>query len=205
MATEKTCITPGCSNQGIKRKMCEKHYKAWLREQPKCGATGCRNMLLSDERRTRGDYCRPHEQLALTRRSPAAQAKTLERFRRAIEPNLDTGCWIWTERPNSHGYGLLQAGTTWLAHRFAYVWFHGGHARNQTLDHICNRTLCVRPDHLQVVSKTTNTSRRDVRALASAGTRMSLGHVPTSAAADAWAKETGLPTGNPWWWDTTSK
>lgn len=204
MTATKTCLITSCHGPASRREMCEKHYKAWRRRQPKCQAEGCESMLLPDERESRSDYCRPHEQLALTRRTLSAQAKTLARFRRAVEADWHYGCWIWQEQPNNHGYGMIHAGTPWLAHRFAYVWFYGGHARRKTLDHICNRTLCVRPDHLQVVSKTINTSLRDKRTFASVGTRMDLGHIPTSDAADAWASAEGLPTGNPLWWDRSS-
>lgn len=201
MATLKTCIKTPCPNPAIKLHMCEKHYKAWGRVQPQCKAQSCVAVLRPEERKTRGDYCRPHEQLALTRRTSAAKAKTLERFRRSIEPDWVYGCWMWQDQPNTDGYGVVHAGTPWLAHRFSYVWFFGGHARQKTLDHACNRPLCVRPDHLQVVSKTINTARRNKRAFAKPWTPMVLGLVPTSDAADEWAKANGLPSGNPEWWD----
>lgn len=196
------CKIAGCDTPSTKREMCEKHYKAWSREQTQCRAQGCKAILLPTERKTRSDYCRLHEQQALTSRSPAAQAKTLARFREAIEPDWFFGCWMWKETPNQDTYGVLHAGTPWLAHRFAYVWFYGGHKRHLTLDHLCNRTLCVRPDHMQVVSKTLNTARRDKRVFAPPLKPYLIGHVPTNDSMNDWAKANGLPYGNPEWWDS---
>lgn len=177
--------------------MCEKHYKAWLRQQPKCRAPKCNASLFPDERTTRGDFCRPHEQLALTRRPKADQERSLQRFRNGIEPDWILGCWLWAETPDG-GYGKIHAGGPWLAHRFSYVWFFGGHGRRQTLDHLCNRPLCVRPDHLEPVSGTLNTDRRDVRQAADVGAVLYPKHRPRdSTEMDEWASATGLPFGNP--------
>ena len=197
MKQQKVCITDACLASATRRNRCEKHYKSWMRRQPKCGADGCNATLLPGERKTRSDYCRPHEQLALTKRTLAAQDKTLNRFRQSIEPDWAFGCWLWTDRPDE-GYGKFHAGGPWLAHRFSYVWFFGGHSRRQTLDHICNRQLCVRPDHLEPVSDTLNVKRRDDRAFAAAGTMMVHTQVQHSTSnMDQWAASQGLPYGNP--------
>lgn len=164
----KVCLHESCERAVVKRDWCETHYKAWLRSQPKCRAGGCNNTLQAAECKTRGDYCRPHEQLALTTRSAAAQEKSLKRFREGIEPDWELGCWLWKETPDE-GYGKFHAGGLWLAHRFSYVWFMGGHERQKTLDHIFNRPLCTRPDHMEPISDTINTKRRDERAFAPGG------------------------------------
>lgn len=193
----KSCTTDGCDQRATRRGMCEKHYKRWMRQQPQCRAPGCKNTLFPDERKTRSDYCRPHERLALSARTESAQAKSLIRFRQAIEPDWVTGCWIWIETPDD-GYGKFHAGGPWLAHRFAYVWFMGGHARGKTLDHLCNRPLCVRPDHMEPVSGTINSSRRDARAFASPGTVWHHGALrQDTSMMDEWAKQNALPCGNP--------
>lgn len=193
------CMDLACEALAVKRSMCDRHYKAWSREQSKCGAGGCNAMLLPAERSTRSDYCRLHERLALTNRSPAAQEKTLNRFREGIEPDWVYGCWMWREVPNQDGYGQMHAGTPWLAHRFSYVWFYGGHKRLLTLDHLCNRTRCVRPDHMQAISRSRNIARRDKRAFAPALKPFDVGFAPSSQRADEWAQRMGLPFGNPVW------
>lgn len=199
MAKENHCIAEGCQALAVKRERCEKHYKAWLRSQAKCRANDCNHTLLPAERKTRGDYCRPHEQLALTRRSAAAQEKSLRRFREGIEPDWDLGCWLWKETPDE-GYGKFHAGGVWLVHRFSYVWFFGGHERGKTLDHLCNRPLCARPDHMQPISDTINTKRRDDRAFAAEGTvwRHGLMQQDTTRM-DEWAKANCVPYGLPSW------
>ncbi|MBT2567306.1 HNH endonuclease [Arthrobacter sp. ISL-85] len=52
----------------------------------------------------------------------------------------------------------------WLGHRLMYVWFIGGHAPRRELDHVCNNTLCIRPNHLQPVTHRINAARRTRRA-----------------------------------------
>ena len=73
---------------------------------------------------------------------------------------------MWQEPPNVDGYGMLWVGRDrWYAHRFGYVYFYGGHKPKNVLDHICNRKLCVRPDHLWPISNTLNIKLRKERAL----------------------------------------
>lgn len=159
-AVKRTCSEVGCSKTMRARKLCATHYTAWQRGQKKCVTPGCRLMQAGHGR------CRPHERLHLTAgKSDAIQQERLTRFRKSIEPDADTGCWIWAGPTNEHGYGMFIAGGSWYAHRFSYVWFVGGHERGKQLDHLCNNILCVRPDHLFAITGTNNTKLRDQRAL----------------------------------------
>jgi hypothetical protein len=162
VAESKTCIEDGCQEYGGRQKRCDTHYRTWLRRQTKCKAEGCKSLPAAH------GYCRPHEQLALTSRSPKRREASLARFREGIEADWETGCWMWVERPNEDGYGQMHAGGHWYSHRFSYVWFFGGHGRRLTLDHLCNVRRCVRPDHLWPVSNTLNSQLRHARALAGA-------------------------------------
>ncbi|WP_200947950.1 HNH endonuclease [Arthrobacter sp. Soil763] len=105
-------------------------------------------------------------------RSPEAITKTLEKFRSQITPNAEGpdnlfGCWPWTGRRNKvepgsggearPGYGLITIGNNeWLAHRFSFGYFVGGHRPGHTLDHVCRNSLCVRPDHLMPMTQSRN-------------------------------------------------
>lgn len=165
----------------------------WWRQQPKCITEGCTALQAAHYR------CRPHERLALTEgKSEHMQQKWLAKFRANIDPDVETGCWVWTGPTNEHGYGLHQAGGTWLAHRYGYVWFVGGHARGQVLDHLCNRPLCVRPDHMMPMSNTNNTSLRDERALAQGMEFFRHARAtPLYLRMFTWALQHGLPCGKP--------
>jgi hypothetical protein len=125
------------------------------------------------------------------------QDKSLARFREGIEADWETGCWLWVERPIEDGYAQFHAGGHWYAHRFAYVWFIGGHERRKTLDHLCNVKRCVRPDHLWAISNTLNSKLRYERALAGARAywQDSWG-MYHRAGVEAWAAANGLPYGD---------
>lgn len=167
---KKTCLKDGHGNSIVcttgkaykAKDRCSTHYQQWWRRQPKCRLAHCNGLQAR-----RHGYCRLHEGRALSTRSKAAQEKTLARFREGILPDWETGCWMWKEHPNEFGYGMMWIGRDrWYSHRFGYVNFYGGHKANQVLDHICNRKLCVRPDHMWPISNTLNIKLRRERALA---------------------------------------
>lgn len=88
------------------------------------------------------------------------------RFLRFVEP-LPSGCWYWTGarsrgKGNRKWYGSFRVkGKTVRAHRFACEALKGeklppGHHR----DHLCCFSMCVNPEHIQIVSKETNQLRK---------------------------------------------
>lgn len=80
------------------------------------------------------------------------------------------GCWLWLGAPNQSGYGgftrTLRPGVKRrvLAHRFAYELLVRPIPEGLTLDHLCEQTLCVRPDHLDPCTPSENLRRRHWRA-----------------------------------------
>lgn len=77
----------------------------------------------------------------------------------AIDPK--TGCWNWTASTWG-GYGMFRYERGNKAHRFSYE-YHTGHILGDlTIDHLCNNTICVNPDHLEAVSKGENSRRRNL-------------------------------------------
>lgn len=64
---------------------------------------------------------------------------------------LPSGHWIWTGSTASEGrYGVLYyEGRNQPAHRVAWMLWRGPLADDQDVDHLCRRTLCVNPDHLE--------------------------------------------------------
>lgn len=193
--------------------LCEKHYRQQLRKKPQCKADDCRARLNAGH--SRQGYCRWHEPLLLKEplRTPGAIAKTLDKFRSEITPSLDGpsgvfGCWPWTGRRNKvrpgpggevrPGYGLITIGNNeWLAHRFSYGYFVGGHRPGLTLDHVCRNSLCVRPDHLMPMTQRRNSELEHHRAADNTESVLhDLRMIPNMQLGDmAWAMLKGLPVG----------
>jgi HNH endonuclease len=76
----------------------------------------------------------------------------------------DHGCWIWTGRVGTSGYGLCHVRVegrprTAVAHRRAYELFVGPIPAGLHLDHLCRTPLCVNPGHLEPVTPQENNRR----------------------------------------------
>lgn len=71
-------------------------------------------------------------------------------------------CWLWRGGTDKSGrYGVFWDGArTTPAHTYAYESVNGDLPRHMTLDHLCRMTLCVRPDHLEPVTRNANSRRR---------------------------------------------
>lgn len=67
------------------------------------------------------------------------------------------GCWLWRGHCDRNGYGQF-----WLngmavgAHRASFALFNGRIHAGMEVDHLCDSTACVNPDHLCLKSKTEN-------------------------------------------------
>ncbi len=77
-----------------------------------------------------------------------------------IMPVLD-GCWLWTGAyTGDPPYGLhKQKGNRGRAHRFVYEALVGPIPDGMTIDHLCRQTMCVNPEHLEVVTVAENIKR----------------------------------------------
>ena len=69
-----------------------------------------------------------------------------ELFWTKVEPEPNSGCWLWTGYTNRDGYGCFRRDL--LAHRFAYELYRGAIPAGLTLDHTCRVRSCVNPAHL---------------------------------------------------------
>jgi hypothetical protein len=70
------------------------------------------------------------------------------------------GCVLWNGCLNSKGYGVVSfRGSRVLTHRLSYEFHVGPIADGMTIDHLCRNKRCVRPDHLEVVSREENSRR----------------------------------------------
>lgn len=71
---------------------------------------------------------------------------------------LPSGHWIWTGATASEGrYGAFYfSGRTRPAHRVAWVLWRGELDDEQVIDHLCRKTLCVNPEHLEPKTQRAN-------------------------------------------------
>lgn len=70
-----------------------------------------------------------------------------------IEPDLNTGCWLWSGCVKANGYGVIgvrRAGKlhNTLAHRASWAQRHGPIPPGLYVCHRCDTPACVNPDHL---------------------------------------------------------
>lgn len=70
-----------------------------------------------------------------------------------------TGCWEWQGHIDRNGYGKgydrdrpLGMRVDW-AHRISWRQLRGSIPAGMELDHMCENTVCINPDHLQIVTR----------------------------------------------------
>jgi len=99
----------------------------------------------------------------------------LDRFWAKVDTSGE--CWLWTGATagSANPYGYFQPGSSAqgpqvYAHRFAYEITYGPIPPGMQVDHVAERgcisQLCVRPEHLEAVTKTENLRRRRAARLA---------------------------------------
>lgn len=92
---------------------------------------------------------------------PPAALPLEQRFWPKVEKT--DGCWNWKGALNTSGYGRLSLGGRGSlmarAHRVAYELVVGPIPDGQDLDHLCRNRACVKPAHLEPVSRQVNLLR----------------------------------------------
>lgn len=78
------------------------------------------------------------------------------------QPTL-TSCWLWAHDVERRGYGQISyKNKTFMAHRVMYENTYGPIPEKLTIDHLCEVTTCVNPEHLEVVTMGENNKRSSV-------------------------------------------
>jgi hypothetical protein len=75
-------------------------------------------------------------------------------------------CWLWTGPLAANGYPVVREGSRAWAHRAVYEGEVGAIPDGHVLDHLCRRTKCVSPAHLEAVTKDVNERAKAWRARA---------------------------------------
>lgn len=83
-----------------------------------------------------------------------------KRLERMYVPDPMSGCWLWTNRITTGGYGSFTLdGYPFPAHRASYEVFVGPIPEGMELDHLCRNRACINPDHLEPVTRRENALR----------------------------------------------
>jgi hypothetical protein len=81
-----------------------------------------------------------------------------DRLKNRISVDSESGCWLWTGRLNSDGYGMTSLNNKNIgAHRAVMLLLSG--KVGAELDHLCRVRRCVNPGHLENVSHQKNVLR----------------------------------------------
>lgn len=88
----------------------------------------------------------------------------VERFWEKVEVLGPDECWNWLAATQS-GYGWFgpspgRGGVPERAHRYSWMLHHGPIPDGLTVDHLCRNIKCVNPQHLELVTRSENSSRR---------------------------------------------
>lgn len=180
---EATCSVAGCDRDVNARGLCKAHYYRWSRYgdplgtplpraprprkvKPPCTIDGCARPQYG-----RGwcenHYAR-HRRTGTTDDTRAESRDPLERFRERVDkdgpipaacPDLGP-CHLWTGPPNGAGYGYFKLdGRAVGAHVAACLLAGVDVPAGYEPDHLCLVKLCVRLDHLEVVTGAENKRR----------------------------------------------
>lgn len=84
----------------------------------------------------------------------------ISRFATRFVVDQASGCWLWTGRKMSEGYGMITvSGRSQLAHRISFELYRGPIAAGLVIDHLCSVRACVNPNHLDATTQRINNLR----------------------------------------------
>ena len=106
-----------------------------------------------------------------------------ERFWAKVDKSGE--CWLWTRSLTTAGYAEFSVGgRPVLGHRWSYEQVHGSIPIGLEMDHLCRTRSCVRPSHLEAVTRRENLLR---------GNTITAAH----------AAKTNCPSGHPYSFENT--
>lgn len=173
----KICIKDTCNKKAVSRGYCKSHYNnIYYKEQNKkynkAWRERNREKILEKQRvyveKNREEINRKgREWAAANRKNPVTlehfTPEVAERFWAKVD-KTDT-CWNWTSAISSYdrnrkGYGTFTINKRpFYAHRLSKLVQQGYLTEGLVIDHICENTLCVNPEHLREVTNAENILR----------------------------------------------
>lgn len=167
MKDYKLCTVDGCERVRTSTLYCQKHYRAFklygdplkMKKYPVgnvCKHPGCqlkpRVRGLCDKHYSR---LQRHGGTGITKADPR-DITLRERILRNVVVD-DNGCWLWTKRLNSDGYGLISIlSKQRYAHRVVYKEWVGDIPEGMEVCHSCDVRNCCNPAHLFVATHLDN-------------------------------------------------
>lgn len=170
-----TCSIDGCEKPAWARGWCPAHLRRWQRHGDPLGGGVCRSTrpdsctIEGCDAPVQGrGWCAKHYMRWVDHGDPNYEpwSVMIERF---FWPKVDKHgpvstyrpdlgpCWIWTGTINvESGYGYYSMTP---AHRVAYQELVGEIPAGLDLDHLCMVRACVRPTHLEPVTRAENLRR----------------------------------------------
>lgn len=159
------CSEHGCNRQQIAatHDLCKVHRKIQLGTAKGCTATidGVSCTGIQHANALCGMHytqMKVHGAIISMEATPGRKDNALDpfsRFASKIVPNSNTGCWLWDGPLGDDGYPRFSdKGTTYRAHR--WLWrelVNPGLTRATEIDHVGCSIKCVRPAHLQEVTR----------------------------------------------------
>lgn len=125
------CEIDGCGKKAVGRGLCTNHWKKWS---------------------AYGDPRFPDQR----GRIPHTWEWLEENFRKLYKVNGECWDWIWSKE-KTWGYGrVVLSGQAIKAHRASYMIHVGDIPEGLIVCHLCDRPICVNPDHLFLGTDFTN-------------------------------------------------
>lgn len=72
-----------------------------------------------------------------------------QRFWDKVQPEPNTGCWLWTGTVTNHGRPVFKIDSKMVvSYKLTIKLEHGPRPAGKECSHLCDQKLCVNPDHV---------------------------------------------------------